>query len=237
MVSRIGLPPNTLGTYSELAVALAFVARGCCVTLPFGNQPGWDLLVQEGGVWLRVQVKTLKLTPHALPFVSLIRHGRAGRNRDGALKGLITAADADVIIAVHPESGVMWRVPAVLFTGNAVRLTVDLLWRGSIAPAALPLSASVPVMEMRLRSRLALAGDRQGIRDRLPADRPDNITEKNWTCVLNWCAGDGYKVLGLKQGISACAVRERVIRTLNRFGLAELPAALLRANGRAKTLK
>lgn len=228
MVSRSGLSCNAIGTYSELAVALAFVAQGCCVTLPFGNQPGWDLLVQEGGVWLRVQVKTVKPDAGARPSISHLKAGRRGHDRTGEVRGVYTAEDMDVIIAVHPETGVMWRVPSTAFgVAGSITLGEALLWRGGIAVTALPLTASEAQLQVRRTLRETLAVERTA--GALPVDKPAWMTEENWACLSDWRSGLGYQAIGRKRSISAAAVAERIVRTLHRLGLvATLPRRLSR---------
>ena len=224
MTIRDVLTRNKLGTYSELAVALAFIARGCDVTLPIGNQAGWDLLVQIEGTWQRLQVRTVRITGCA-PVLNIQR--RAGRH--GESRGRLTAADTDFLVGLDPDSGAIWMVPAAEFGSSAhVPLEQKHLIQGSVVEPVLPRSRETNPIEVQKRNtRWAL--ERKAMKDKMPFARPAEVSEENWVITQRWLRGEGYAFLGVPLGITACAVRERIMRVLARCGLVELPEAMTNA--------
>lgn len=221
MLSRRGLTSNSIGEYSEMIVGAAYIAEGAEVAFPFGNQPGWDMVVRlPGGAWERVQVKTIPvLSGRKYPVLALALAGkRRGRG--------YTSTEADVIVAIHPESGTMWRVPSDVFTGKKrMRLDPEFLWRGSIKETSMPLCCDPDPLEVkRVGPWLAKqAGERSVLREQLPEIMPEWMPGLTWEMIHKWADGHGWKTIAADFGISAPAVRERVLRALNRLSIRDLP--------------
>ena len=243
MVDRSVLSCNARGAYSELLVAAAFIADGFDVGLPFGNQAGWDLVVRgPESVWITVQVKTVSpLEGRAYPRISLSRAGRKGKQRNGELRGRYTERDADLIVAVHPETGTLWKVPACEFSGRGgIRLVQDFIWRGNISEESFPLGKPPRAISVIARAAIekqsrSLFEERAAVRNLLPAERPEWASSKSWALTKGWCEGAGYKSLGAGVGICGPAARERVVRVLSRLGLMNMPGSISKKDRRPPT--
>ena len=203
MNSREKLSTHKIGTYSELIVAAAFTATGCEVAMPIGNQSDWDLIVREDGKWLTVQVKTVSASAKGgIPTLQM---------RD-PWKHL----DCDLIVAVHPETGSLWRIiPVDGRTSYGLRR--ELLWRGAIEAHATPYCPTQKAFAI-LRSE-SLAEQRTHFRNRLPAEKPEYMSRETWEAIAKWCNGEGYKAIAKGLGISPIGARERIVRGLYRFGM------------------
>lgn len=227
MVSRVGIQKGALGDYGELIAAAAFLADRAEIAFPYGNQYKWDFLVreQDGCGWKSVQVKTVpKLSDGRGPkTLSVFHHGRQ------RLPYRLT--DVDLIVAIHPETGTIWRIPAAVFDGRGnIALLDEYLWRGNVHREALP--ASSECGEIRVQRQMAAVYDkfrsaRATIRDGLPSERPGWLSVETWGMVGHWADGQGYKTISRKFDVTHARVRERIFRALNRLGLmAEIPASM-----------
>lgn len=98
------------GDYCELLVLSRLVREGRTTAIPYGNQSGWDLLVEDDNGWSKWQIKTAyKRGGRGSIYIDCIRSGdpkSKNRNRGYAV------GDFDFLIAVHPETGATWKIPA-----------------------------------------------------------------------------------------------------------------------------
>lgn len=138
-----------------------------------------------------------------------------------------------MIVAVHPETGSLWKFGPERFEGRrSVALREQDLWRGVMEWTASPLVANVkPFLVLH---RETLAEQRRSVREQLPIERPEDISEKSWQALRRWCEGYGYKALAKEMGISEAAVCERVRRALSRLGFMCLPGSMKRKRGRPR---
>jgi hypothetical protein len=60
--------PKTVGDRSTLAIMLALQSIGCVVSVPFGDNARYDLVIDEGSRLARVQCKTGRLRLGAVEF-------------------------------------------------------------------------------------------------------------------------------------------------------------------------
>ena len=60
--------PKTVGEISEGQVVAALLRLGKVVLTPFGDNQRYDLVVEEDGVFIRVQVKTGRLRNNTIQF-------------------------------------------------------------------------------------------------------------------------------------------------------------------------
>jgi hypothetical protein len=112
-----------IGTVSELLVLTRLCREGASVAIPFGQQAGWDLLVEDSGKWLKIQVKTAFLRyKKRQPYVNCIRMHRSSDRH-------YKVGEFDLMIAVLPETDEMWRLPANVVIGRrALALTDAFKW-------------------------------------------------------------------------------------------------------------
>ena len=118
---------NEKGDWCELEVIQKFLRQGCPVAIPFGNQSGWDLLVECGGKWLKVQVKcAYRRSKRGSMYVDCIRSGDPRmKNRSRKYK----KGDFDVLIAVEHPIGRTWWIDAECVIGRrAMTLNYDNAW-------------------------------------------------------------------------------------------------------------
>ncbi len=221
MIVRRDIGKAVLGDYSEMTAAAAFIVAGYEVAFPFGNQYRWDMVVRESldAEWQAVQVKTVpRLRGGENPTLHVHRQDKA--------KSPYTEKDVQLLVAVHPESGTLWKVPVAYFSGTTkIKLPDEYLWRGRI-------ERDRPVLSIK-RVRVSLEGvhskqseQRSAIRLGLPTTKPEWISEATWGMTVRWCNGEGYKFIGKSYGLTQSRIRERIFRGLARLGLKELPAFL-----------
>lgn len=235
MISRDVLRKCDIGDYCELIVGAAFIAERADVAFPFGNQYKWDIVVREKGSreWLTVQVKTLsRLTGGEDTIVDVHMQDRK--------KSAYTKEDIDLLTVVHPETGTMWKVPIEEFSGKKrLHLADRFIWHGNVTRDRAPLCERKHALNVgRNKDRLkdvheAAAIDRSPIRNSLPINKPDDMGDHAWEMVNRWCRGEGYKAIGSTYGISHCAVRDRLIRSLRRLGAKGLPVSFEKPIGRS----
>lgn len=192
MLSTVGL-----GKYTELVAIAACVGDGLEVAVPYGNQRGWDFLVESGRNWLRVQVKTAR-SGESCPYVQLNRMGNGKRSK-GKLSGVgYTAADVDEIMAVLPETGSVWRVPIAQASGKGlIRLTEAYLWKGQ-----------QPVVYGKVNEK------RSRVLQLLPEAKPTALTVDNWEILLGYAAGKSQRQIAKGLGVTEQAIHERLARAI-----------------------
>ncbi len=202
---------TALGDYSEMTVAAAFIARGYEVALPFGNSHRWDMVVRESaaGPWQSVQVKTI-------PRVKEGTNPALHVHRQNKERSPYTVDDIQLLVAIHPETGTMWKVPIEFFAGRKkIKLNDEHVWAGSIE-RTLVVGKNPTVSLKSLHARQA--EERSAIKCALP-DKPATMSDDTWAMVLRWCNGYGFKLIAKDYSICTAAVAERVKRALKRVGL------------------
>lgn len=103
------------GDLSELLVLAELVKRGYAIAIPYGSQPGWDLLVEVDGKWEKWQVKTVQRSPEAYnhPYAQIQKGGSTPRVHI-QYKKEYKKGDFDVLIVVDSENDVMWKIPGYI---------------------------------------------------------------------------------------------------------------------------
>ncbi len=106
------------GNKSEAKVLLALIEQGYIVSQPFGSGHGYDLVVDDGQLLLRVQVKTAHLRNGCIVFnaYSMPGNGSAQRGYEGR---------ADLFAAYCPNTNSVYLVPVRSVGANKVYLRVD----------------------------------------------------------------------------------------------------------------
>lgn len=218
MVTKAGLSTYSIGTYSEMIAAAAFIASGCEVAFPISNAKAWDLVVRwPEGQWQSVQVKTAHLKKDGkYPAVSL------KKQKEG-----MVSVGVDLLIAVDPTTGILWKIPV----GDrgcrwGTKLGKEYLWRGAIEPEALPMSPEGK--PMMVAGGLTPAEERARIAASLPTERPEWASIETWGMVMRWAGGETCDVISKSAGSSSVAVYERIMRVFWRLGLVDPPAAYVR---------
>lgn len=97
--------PTQRGKLSELLVLTRLVEENYQVAIPFGNQSGWDLLVEIDGVWEKWQIKTAWQNADRTELRVSCYSGGGKRKRQ------YEKGEFDYLIAVHPETNRMWKFP------------------------------------------------------------------------------------------------------------------------------
>ena len=98
---RLSLSPAIVGERSEAAILAALLASGKRVLMPFGHSHRYDLVIDDGGSFTRVQCKTGRLHRGAIRFNACSNNGR----RRGY------AGDADVFAVYCPALREVYVVP------------------------------------------------------------------------------------------------------------------------------
>ena len=104
------------GDYCGLLVLARLVKEGAVTAIPYGNQTGWDLLVEGTNGWEKWQVKTAyKRSGRGSIYIDCIRSGDPkSKNRSRGYE----AGEFDYLVAVLPETGEMWKIPASYVIGR-----------------------------------------------------------------------------------------------------------------------
>jgi hypothetical protein len=127
--------PKDVGDRTALAVMLALRMAGLTVLLPFGENTRYDLVVEEGGKFFRVQCKTGRFRTGAVCFktTSSYAHHRSAQVARRGYQGEID------YFGVHcPETGGVYLVPVGEVPESSARLRVDPALNGqqeSVHPA------------------------------------------------------------------------------------------------------
>ena len=113
---------TTRGLLTELRVQAKLAEMGAHLLVPLGHDHPFDLVAYQDGRFSRIQIKTM-------------RYGRAACQRNGTLfmsfssNGVggktvkcLTAAECDVVVGWHPETGLFYA--AVPTGGRGVHLRV-----------------------------------------------------------------------------------------------------------------
>jgi hypothetical protein len=95
----------------------ALVGKGYFVSIPFGENHRYDLLVDDGGRILRVQVKTGRLRRDVIEYSCSSSHTHRGGTHARPYFG-----QADVIAVYCPQNGKVYLVPEEEFVASRAHL-------------------------------------------------------------------------------------------------------------------
>ncbi|MGV4984544.1 group I intron-associated PD-(D/E)XK endonuclease [Streptomyces sp. NRAIS4] len=111
------LSPKARGELTEVVVLAKLIEYGYSVSLPFGDNCRYDMIVDDGAGLHRVQVKTARDGGSAgtIEFNTVSVH---------PISGCKTRYDGQIeaFLAYHPGSHAFYWVPAAECTGNVFRL-------------------------------------------------------------------------------------------------------------------
>lgn len=93
------------GERSEAMVIAALLKAGKVVLQPFGDNQRYDLVVEEDGKFLRLQVKTGRLKKGAISFKSCSTYAHRGRS-SRCYRG-----EADLFAVYYPGNDKIYMVP------------------------------------------------------------------------------------------------------------------------------
>lgn len=107
MAERTDAPrpnPKAIGEISEAIVLARLIELGYAVSIPFGNNQRYDMIVDDGGIMVRVQVKTGRLYRGSIVFPTCSTNGFTGERRN-------YLGEADDFIVYCPQTDEVYRVP------------------------------------------------------------------------------------------------------------------------------
>ncbi|MFE6362946.1 group I intron-associated PD-(D/E)XK endonuclease [Streptomyces sp. NPDC057806] len=111
------LSPKARGELTEAIVLAKLIEYAYSVSLPFGDNRRYDMIVDDGSRLHRVQVKTARDGRNAgtIEFHTVSTHPLSGRKTryDGQI---------EAFIAYHPGTHAFYWVPIAECTGNVFRL-------------------------------------------------------------------------------------------------------------------
>lgn len=88
---------------------------GKSVSIPFGNNQRYDLIVDEGGTLVKAQCKTGRVKDGFIQFKTCSTNGFTGKNQ--GYKGQV-----DVFLVYCPETSAYYRVPVTEVSHRECRL-------------------------------------------------------------------------------------------------------------------
>ncbi|EST24363.1 group I intron-associated PD-(D/E)XK endonuclease [Streptomyces roseochromogenus] len=111
------LSPKARGELTEAIVLAKLIEYGYSVSMPFGDNRRYDMIVDDGRQLHRVQVKTARDGRNAgtIEFNTVSVHPISGRKTryDGQI---------EAFVAYHPGNHAFYWAPAAVCTGNVFRL-------------------------------------------------------------------------------------------------------------------
>jgi PD-(D/E)XK nuclease superfamily protein len=110
---------KSIGDRSEAVVLAALVKAGYYVSIPFGENQRYDLLVDDGTRILRVQVKTGRLRGDVIKYSCQSSHWHRG----GAPRPYF--GQADIIAVFCPENGKVYLLPEKEFVATRAHLRLS----------------------------------------------------------------------------------------------------------------
>ena len=110
--------PKAVGERSESAVLNRFIHKGYSVSIPFGNNQRYDLIVDRDGKLWKVQVKTGCFRNGCVSFRPCSTNGFTGQHKD-------YVGQIDAFAVYCPETKVCYWVPIDVCGSSMVCLRVD----------------------------------------------------------------------------------------------------------------
>lgn len=166
---------NTTGNISEALVMAAFQMDGVKVAIPFGGHERYDLLAKIDGCWREVQIKAAQ-------------HGRCSgfcfSLKTSRNSKMYLAGEVDLFVAVYPETGRMWKIPAADAVGKTgMGLSDRYLWKagasaesGAIHPEPINHIPYEPYRPRKSYLRVLLEPHAQ----KLEGECPEGVSQQTW---------------------------------------------------------
>jgi len=115
------------GKCAELLVLSKLMREEHQIAIPFGNQGGWDCLVEEDDKWMKYQIKSTRKRKRCINKEIDCRRSYVMR-RDPPRREY-KKGDFDFMIAVDIETQEMWRIPAKdIIRRTSIALTNKYVW-------------------------------------------------------------------------------------------------------------
>ncbi len=110
---------KAIGDLSELEVAIALARAGYIVSKPLGDSHRYDLVIDDGEILARVQVKTGRLTSGSIRVACCSTHAHRGGPKTRSYRGQI-----DYIGVFCPQTGDSYLVPETEIVDTYMHLRV-----------------------------------------------------------------------------------------------------------------
>lgn len=110
--------PKAVGELSEAIILAHLMRKGWAVSLPFGNNQRYDMLIDDGNSIRRAQCKTGRHTNGCIEFASSSKNGFTG-------KRTAYAAQVDVFLVYAPINEKIYLIPADQVTPTYTVLRVE----------------------------------------------------------------------------------------------------------------
>ena len=130
--------PKEVGERSEGQILASFLKAGEVVVKPFGDSQRYDLVLDRGGAFLRIQCKTGRLSNGSITFNTCSTNWNTGTRRN-------YRGEADFFAVYEPTAGTVYLIPVASVgikqaqlrvtaakngQSKGVRLASDYLYRG-----------------------------------------------------------------------------------------------------------
>jgi PD-(D/E)XK nuclease superfamily protein len=116
---------HSLGDRTEAIVMAQLLQRYESVLIPFGNGRRYDLVVEEGGIFTRIQCKTGRLRNGAVEFNTTSMTYLSGKSASGARRSRDYRGDADLFGVYCPATGKVYLVPVDEMNAGIGYLRID----------------------------------------------------------------------------------------------------------------
>jgi hypothetical protein len=129
--------PKAIGETTEAVILAHLIQRGDNVSLPFGNNQRYDMIVDRGGKLIKAQCKTGRLRKGVVVFRASSCNGFTGEHRD--YKGQV-----DVFLIWCPELNTVYEVPVAACGKQKMSLRIERTKNGQTAYVRYALDYLVP---------------------------------------------------------------------------------------------
>jgi hypothetical protein len=110
--------PKAIGEMTEAVILAHLIQRGDCVSLPFGNNQRYHMIVDRHGKLIKAQGKTGRLRNGVVVFKVSSCNGFTGEHRD-------YQGQADVFLVWYPELNSVYEVPVAACGRQQVSLRIE----------------------------------------------------------------------------------------------------------------
>ena len=201
-----------IGDAAELFAMAILRSTGTKIAIPFGNQSGFDFLMEKDGSWLRVQSRAAQVYDDGKAVCSGVRTvGRKNRTTK-----ILDKTDTDYIAASNIARSTLWIIPIESVRSKKISLSPDYIVSSAVTgnfwkpkKQTLPALPVLPKPEPQrrhdyLRRALAIHPDV------LEGNRHPMILPETWELLLKYVQGYSYRKIGSASGCRKDTIASRI---------------------------
>lgn len=109
---------KTIGELTEAIILAKMLALGYSVSLPFGNNQRYDMILDNGKQLLRAQCKTGRFVNGCVSFATASKNGFTNERKS-------YHGEVEIFLVHCEHTGHIYQVPVDITTSNEMRLRVE----------------------------------------------------------------------------------------------------------------